>query len=288
MAKKLKAKFAKWGQLRKSIYNFFKRGKDDKKDDKKDDNKKTDSKPSTPTTSSPTSQPKSSPSPTLSKNNNNTTQYPPVNYDLNNRVNYISSMFPEMKKDKIEHELKMLGGDVNKTIDSLLDIQKGGPGASGQATQQMSSMSAVNNMLSKDSPNLYVVMPKNKDKTDTQKKYYVANFEKSCPYFYGKLTSQEAEAMLKGKPEGTFVLRYSSQSGHIAISYVLPNGAIDRGLIGYDTAKFWMADDPNEHFEVLQDLVQSRNAFLTIPLSRDSPTTKKEEPMNYGVIPRNI
>jgi len=283
MAKKLKAKFAKWGQLRKSIYNDIKRGKEDKKDD----TKKTDSKPTTPTTSSPTSQPKSSPSPTLSKNNS-TMQYPPVNYDLNNRVNYISSMFPEMKKDKIEHELKMLGGDVNKTIDSLLDIQKGGPGASGQATQQMSSMSAVNNMLSKDSPNLYVVMPKNKDKTDTQKKYYVANFEKSCPYFYGKLTSQEAEAMLKGKPEGTFVLRYSSQSGHIAISYVLPNGAIDRGLIGYDTAKFWMADDPNEHFEVLQDLVQSRNAFLTIPLSRDSPTTKKEEPMNYGVIPRNI
>jgi hypothetical protein len=49
-------------------------------------------------------------------------------------------------------------------------------------------------------------------------------------WFHGDLTSQEAAEMLAGQPNGTFLFRFSSYPGHLAVSYN-ENGATQHGKV---------------------------------------------------------
>lgn len=53
--------------------------------------------------------------------------------------------------------------------------------------------------------------------------FFQKNYES---WFFGDVSAEEAEELLSGKPEGTFLLRFSSKSGCFASSYVLEGGKI--------------------------------------------------------------
>jgi len=84
------------------------------------------------------------------------------------------------------------------------------------------------------------------------------------PYFNGKMSGNEADQALIDQPVGTFVMRYSSQPGYLAVSYMAEDG-VTRSLIGYDHTGFWLDDEP-EKFPTLDALVDSINHVLKTPL----------------------
>jgi hypothetical protein len=118
---------------------------------------------------------------------------------------------------------------------------------------------------------LYSKLPKTVDKKTEFQKY---------PYFYPNMTGSEADNALNAQPTGTFIIRFSSQPNHLAVSYVLnEQGAINRVLIGYDNDHVWMADEP-EKYNTLGDLVQ---AYRNVLLIAYSPSSKPNQ--HYRGIP---
>ncbi len=53
----------------------------------------------------------------------------------------------------------------------------------------------------------------------------------SNSWFHGDVSSQEAQELLSGQPEGTFLIRFSSQPGCFAASYVAAHNEIKHALI---------------------------------------------------------
>mmetsp|Transcript_14999 Transcript_14999/g.20981 ORF Transcript_14999/g.20981 Transcript_14999/m.20981 type:complete len:915 (+) Transcript_14999:136-2880(+) len=93
------------------------------------------------------------------------------------------------------------------------------------------------------------------------------------PWFFGDLTGEEAEQLLAGHPQGTFLIRFSNQPGCFAASFVgLQNTqpAILKGLItktnhGFQVNNYGMV------FPTLDDLVghyQNQKIF-TVPLQQE-------------------
>jgi len=94
-------------------------------------------------------------------------------------------------------------------------------------------------------------------------------FSSSLPqkeWFFGDLTSQEAEKLLKGCAPGTFLIRFSKEPGCFAASYTDKNNNVQRGLItrhptGYQVSGQGMI------FKILDDLVHhyKDQGYFTLP-----------------------
>jgi len=63
------------------------------------------------------------------------------------------------------------------------------------------------------------------------------------PWFYGDLSGEEAEQLLMGQPPGVFLIRFSTQPGCFAASFVTENSVVKKGLIS-------KVSSPNAGFQV--------------------------------------
>lgn len=90
------------------------------------------------------------------------------------------------------------------------------------------------------------------------------------PWFFGDISSDEANGLLQGKPFGTFLLRFSTnQPGCFAVSFVGADGQVLRGLITPAPEGKWQVSGKGVMFASLADVVkhyQDQNIF-THPLA---------------------
>jgi len=86
------------------------------------------------------------------------------------------------------------------------------------------------------------------------------------PWFHGKMSREEARELLRNKPAGTFLIRFSKRAGHLAASYV------DRNMV---VAEALIACKPNYKFLDTRNTRESDN-FQTLKalLEGHSPTFK--------------
>lgn len=93
-----------------------------------------------------------------------------------------------------------------------------------------------------------------------------------CSWFYGDLEGNAAEALLKGKKVGTFLIRFSSQPGFFAGSYVDVTGSVGKCLIA-SSPGFYVADDQGSQygqFPTMSELVQAFGSIFKFPCQKMS------------------
>eukprot|EP01116_Phalansterium_solitarium_P000643 TRINITY_DN10485_c0_g1_i1.p1 TRINITY_DN10485_c0_g1~~TRINITY_DN10485_c0_g1_i1.p1 ORF type:complete len:913 (+),score=258.32 TRINITY_DN10485_c0_g1_i1:60-2798(+) len=80
------------------------------------------------------------------------------------------------------------------------------------------------------------------------------------PWFYGEVSSQEAEELLSSRPAGTFLIRFSQNQGCFAASFVGTAGEIKKGLITKYPGGGFQVNAQGRIFPTLDDLVQHYKA----------------------------
>merc|ERR1719197_16887 len=83
-------------------------------------------------------------------------------------------------------------------------------------------------------------------------------------WFHGDLSSQEAVEALQGQPEGTFLFRFSSHKGCLAVSYVQDNEVV-HGKVELSEIGFRFEKESREYLS-LQALVDDYKKLLRAPL----------------------
>jgi hypothetical protein len=85
-------------------------------------------------------------------------------------------------------------------------------------------------------------------------------------WFHGDLTSQEAAEMLAGQPNGTFLFRFSSYPGHLAVSYV-ENGTTQHGKVEMAQGGYlFKSKTDTQLYATLQQLVDDYKTLLSTPV----------------------
>jgi len=83
-----------------------------------------------------------------------------------------------------------------------------------------------------------------------------ASYLPKAPWFFGDVSSDEANHLLQGQPEGTFLLRFSTQQvGCFAASFVGKDGSVLRGLITPVTPSGWQVSGKGMVFPTLNEVV---------------------------------
>jgi SH2 domain len=94
-----------------------------------------------------------------------------------------------------------------------------------------------------------------------------ATFE-TYPWFHPQLSGPDSELLLCTQPPGSFLFRYSSQPGLLAASYVLATSEIQSALVGFNSSHVWNADEPEELFQSLPELIKGSSHILVYPVPR--------------------
>jgi len=84
-------------------------------------------------------------------------------------------------------------------------------------------------------------------------------------WFHGDLTSQEAEEILSGEKEGSFLFRFSSKSGFLAVSYI-SGGQIQHGLLECLSGGYRFDNQP-PIYPTLHDVVANLKQLLINPIT---------------------
>eukprot|EP01119_Soliformovum_irregulare_P017626 TRINITY_DN5265_c0_g1_i3.p1 TRINITY_DN5265_c0_g1~~TRINITY_DN5265_c0_g1_i3.p1 ORF type:complete len:712 (-),score=239.28 TRINITY_DN5265_c0_g1_i3:707-2842(-) len=106
-------------------------------------------------------------------------------------------------------------------------------------------------------------------------------FDSTLPeeeWFYGDLGGPEAEELLRGKKAGTFLIRFSSQLGSLAGSYVNVDGSVGKCLIATSPA-YYIADEEGAKlgsFPTMTQLVKTLSTVFQFPCE------KTENKVNEG------
>lgn len=105
-------------------------------------------------------------------------------------------------------------------------------------------------------------------------------------WFHGDLTSQEAAEMLAGQPNGTFLFRFSSYPGHLAVSYnengVTQHGKVEMAQGGY----LFKSKTDLQLYATLQQLVDDYKTLLSTPVL-NTPWPSIEVGYHSGSAPRS-
>jgi len=77
-------------------------------------------------------------------------------------------------------------------------------------------------------------------------------------WFFGDITAEEAESLLRGQPTGTFLIRFSKKKpGSFAASFVAADGSISKGLITKNPALGgYQVNEQGVAFNTLDNLIQ--------------------------------
>jgi hypothetical protein len=105
-------------------------------------------------------------------------------------------------------------------------------------------------------------------------------------WFHGDLTSQEAAEMLAGQPNGTFLFRFSSYPGHLAVSYN-ENGATQHGKVEMAQGGYLFKSKTDlQLYATLQQLVDDYKTLLSTPVL-NTPWPSIEVGYHSGSAPRS-
>jgi len=90
-------------------------------------------------------------------------------------------------------------------------------------------------------------------------------------FFYAEIDSDKASELLKGKPVGTFLFRFSSNSGCFALSYVSRSGGILKGLITRTGDYKFKVEGENLVYDTMDKLIDSfvNSGVFYKPLNKD-------------------
>eukprot|EP01114_Cavostelium_apophysatum_P017825 TRINITY_DN5379_c0_g1_i6.p1 TRINITY_DN5379_c0_g1~~TRINITY_DN5379_c0_g1_i6.p1 ORF type:complete len:1028 (-),score=216.85 TRINITY_DN5379_c0_g1_i6:67-3150(-) len=97
-------------------------------------------------------------------------------------------------------------------------------------------------------------------------------------WFHGDLTSQEAEEILQLETEGTYLFRFSSKPGFLAISYV--NEGIKHGLLECLPHGGYKFDNNPPVYPTLQDVIANLNDILKQPLNVLTYSNGRSQPLS--------
>lgn len=95
-------------------------------------------------------------------------------------------------------------------------------------------------------------------------------------WFHGDMQSGEATEMLRGRPDGTFLFRFSSYPGFLAVSYV-ERGVVQHGKVEVSPLGFRFETEEKKYLS-LQHLVEDYRKLLKEPLS-NTPFPNREYSM---------
>ncbi len=88
------------------------------------------------------------------------------------------------------------------------------------------------------------------------------------PWFHGSITSLEADDLLLKNPRlGTFLIRFSSQPGHYAVSFIGDDGTVQKALIRHEPDNgYRFTEEGAPYFPTLSGLVLASDHVLKYPL----------------------
>mmetsp|Transcript_3889 Transcript_3889/g.12587 ORF Transcript_3889/g.12587 Transcript_3889/m.12587 type:complete len:639 (-) Transcript_3889:226-2142(-) len=89
------------------------------------------------------------------------------------------------------------------------------------------------------------------------------------PAFHGDMSSQEAVELLEGHPEGSYLFRFSSQKGFLAVSYV-EGGSVQHGKVEMTAVGFKFESEPRVYL-TLPQMVADYELLLKVPVERVTP-----------------
>jgi len=75
------------------------------------------------------------------------------------------------------------------------------------------------------------------------------------PWFFGDVTNEEAEQLLAGQPQGTFLIRFSNTQGYLAASFVGTQGKVLKGLLTKNNFGY-QVNSQGMNFQTLDELIQ--------------------------------
>jgi hypothetical protein len=107
--------------------------------------------------------------------------------------------------------------------------------------------------------------------------YLLQPLDSTIPFevwFHGEISSQEASALLARKPEGTFLLRFSSRPGCYASSFV-EQGNVRHALI-LSVAGGYCVEGDTHVYKTVPELVQGFAAGLQVPLEHPVNKIKQQ------------
>jgi hypothetical protein len=107
--------------------------------------------------------------------------------------------------------------------------------------------------------------------------YLLQPLDSTIPFevwFHGEISSQEASALLAKKPEGTFLLRFSSRPGCYASSFV-EQGSVRHALI-LSVAGGYCVEGDTHVYKTVPELVQGFAAGLQVPLEHPVNKIKQQ------------
>jgi RhoGEF domain/WW domain/SH2 domain/CBL proto-oncogene N-terminus, EF hand-like domain len=111
-------------------------------------------------------------------------------------------------------------------------------------------------------------------------------FQSQLPYetwFHGDIDSTQADKYLQGKKVGTFLIRFSSQPGYFAGSYVDENHQVGKCLIA-SSPRFYIADNEGSQygqFDTMSDLVLAFESIFKFPYKKG--TNDQQEQMREKI-----
>jgi SH2 domain len=105
------------------------------------------------------------------------------------------------------------------------------------------------------------------------------------PWFHGDLSSEEVEELLRGQPVGTFLIRFSSQPGCYASSFVTDRNTIGKSLIKKVPGGYRIEQSANQQvYPLVKELVKDymRANFFKLPLHLHDHTSVSKKMMIPG------
>jgi GTPase KRas protein len=115
---------------------------------------------------------------------------------------------------------------------------------------QSSQLSSSSQIIKKNEPKDELEKMLNNTISELEKNKKSSIFSKKYPWFYDDLTSTEADNILSNAKPGTFLVRFSSQPKHLAISFVSKDG-VQKALVSFDERGFWINQQPEYTFSTL-------------------------------------
>ncbi|PRP81722.1 hypothetical protein PROFUN_10822 [Planoprotostelium fungivorum] len=88
-------------------------------------------------------------------------------------------------------------------------------------------------------------------------------------WFFGEMDANEADNLLRGQPSGTYVIRFSSQKGYLAGSYVDPEGQVAKCLI-CTSPQYYLMDDKSKafRFDTMGELMKHWSSMFQKPYKK--------------------
>lgn len=98
--------------------------------------------------------------------------------------------------------------------------------------------------------------------------------------FFHDISAKDADQILQNADLGTYLVRFSSQEGFLAVSFV--DEGVEKALIGYNPQCCWLCDDPTIRAANLGEFVQQLDHVLKHPYTKTKSYSSFPSKLGYG------